>query len=149
MYAFCFIYFVALSSDAVILLQVPNDYFQYKGKKRTHKKALVLEYMETIPRHFSHYSLSSLHEYIDCALNWYKGSTDINEDGSISPCFLKWLDEKMGTTNYDFYQMYHYYDGVNCNRDYVHPGLVGKTLLYLQTHMLPTISFTVLLVSFP
>ncbi len=127
------------------LLQVPNDYFNYKGTKSTDKKGLVLEYMESIPRHFSHYSLSSLHEYIDCAssiFNWYKGPTDINEDGSISPCFLKWLDDKMGTTNYDFYQMYHFYDGVSCNRDYVH-------LLFLPNHMLPTRTFTVLLVSSP
>ena len=72
--------------------------------------------------------MSSLHEYIDCAssvLNWYKGPTDINEDGSVSPCFLQWLDAKMGTSNYDVYQMYHYYDGVNSTRDYIHPALFG------------------------
>ena len=89
-----------LSSDAlsncVFPLQVPHNFFAYKGRKPTHQRALVLEYMETIPRHYSHYSMSSLHEYIDYAssiLNWYRGPTDINEDGSVSPCFLEWLDE--------------------------------------------------------
>lgn len=126
-----------LSSEAlpngVIPLQVPHNFFAYKGRKPTHQRALVLEYMETIPRHYSHYSMSSLHEYIDCAssiLNWYRGPTDINEDGSVSPCFLEWLDEKMGTTNYELYKTYHFYPGVNATRDYVHPALtVADALL--------------------
>jgi hypothetical protein len=85
--------------------------------------------METIPRHYSHYSLSSLHEYIDCAssiLNWYKGPTDVNEDSSTSLYFLEWLDVQKGTSHYvEFYKLYNYYEGVNTGRDYLHPELVG------------------------
>ena len=124
----CGVYFSFITLN---LAQVPDDYGGRIGSKPTRMKALVLEYMETIPRHYSHYAMASKHEYIDCAssvLNWYKGPTDVNEDGSISLCFLEWLDIKMGTSHYiDFYTKFNYYKGINNGRDYMHPALAGDT----------------------
>jgi hypothetical protein len=114
-------------------MQVPDDYGARIGSKPTKKKALVLEYMETIPRHYSHYAMASRHEYIDSALsvlNWYKGTTDVNEDGSISLCFLEWLDIKTSTSHFiDFYTKSNYYKGVNNGPDYMHPALAGDTTI--------------------
>jgi hypothetical protein len=80
------------------------------------KESLVREYVGTIPRHYSHYSMSSTSEYVDCAsstLNWWKGPTETNDDGTVSIPFLEWLDERNGTEDLTFYNEHAHFPGVH------------------------------------
>ena len=74
--------------------------YRSKGQIKTEKESLCREYIASVPRHYSHFSVSSSNEYVDCAssaLNWWRGPLESNADGTSSPCFLEWLDERNTT----------------------------------------------------
>lgn len=84
--------------------QLPPGAFTWGGSTKSNREVIVLEYMASVPRHFSHFSMCSTHEYVDCAssaLNWWRGPTEVNDDGTISPCFL------------EFYKSHGWWPGVN------------------------------------
>ncbi len=96
---------------------------RWGGQKDTEKKKLVRAYIDTVPRHYSHYTTLSTNEYVDCAssaLNWWKGPTEVNDDGTASLCFLEWLDLQHGTQHYNFYCTHSYFPGLH---DSYFPGL--------------------------
>lgn len=94
---------------------LPPEAFTWGGSAKSNREALVLQYVQSVPRHYSHFSTSSTREYVDCAssgLNWWKGPTEVNDDGTVSPCFLEWLDEKNGTEHHQFFRRYGWWPGV-------------------------------------
>ena len=101
---------------------------RWGGQKHTGKELLVRAYIDTVPRHYSHYTTSSTNEYVDCAssaLNWWKGPTELNDDGTASLCFLEWLDLQHGTDHYKFYCTHSYYPGLHDERNNMPASLVG------------------------
>jgi len=95
---------------------LPPNAFAWGGSVKSAKESLVREYVGTIPRHFSHYSMSSTSEYVDCAssaLNWWKGPTETNDDGTVSIPFLEWLVKRNGTEDLPFYNEHAYFPGVH------------------------------------
>jgi hypothetical protein len=101
---------------------------RWGGQKDTGKKQLVRAYIDTVPRHYSHYTTSSTNEYVDCAssaLNWWKGPTEVNDDGTASRCFLEWLDLQHGTQHYNFYCTHSYFPGLHDERNNLPATLVG------------------------
>ena len=43
--------------------------YKNKGQKNTEKESMCREFIATVPRHYSHFSVSSCNEYVDCASN--------------------------------------------------------------------------------
>jgi hypothetical protein len=90
--------------------------YKHKGQKKTEKETMCREFIATVPRHYSHFSVSSCNEYVDCAsnaLNWWRGPLERNADGTTSPCFLQWLDQRHQTNHLQVFTESGWFPGVN------------------------------------
>ena len=99
---------------------LPPTAFSWGGSTQKGKEALVRRYIDTMPRHYSHYTTSSTNEHVDCAssaLNWWMGPLEKNANGTLSPPFLEWLDAELNTDHVTFYKQHGHYPGVNPGRD--------------------------------
>ena len=94
---------------------LPPKSFSWGGSSKTNKENFVLEYLATVPRHFSHFSVGGTFEYVDCAASiaqLWKGPTELNDDGTTTPCFLEWADERNQTTFQQVYSTYGWWPGM-------------------------------------
>ena len=90
--------------------------FKSKGRRKTEKELMCREFIASVPRHYSHFSVSSSNEYVDCAssaLNWWRGPLECNGDGTTSPCFLEWLDQRHQTNHLQVYKESGWFPGVS------------------------------------
>jgi hypothetical protein len=74
---------------------------RWGGQKNTGKEQLVRAYIDTVPRHYSHYNTSSTNEYVDCAssaLNWWKDQQSLTTMERHPFAFLSGLICNMAQT---------------------------------------------------
>ena len=123
-------------------LELPPDAFSWGGSSHSEKERLVLEYVASVPRHFSHFTIGGTFEYVDCAssaLQWWRGPTEPNDDGSMTPCFLQWVDERNGTNHQEFYLQHGWWPGVTvCSRNNKPQILCGTDALSIPV---PAVSY--------
>lgn len=99
--------------------ELPPDAFVWGGRKPSEMMQLTLEYVMSLERHFSHYSMSSTTEYTDAAnsvLQLWKGPCVARSDGSEQLCFLEWLDKKKSTGHHKYFKGKGWFPGVQSSR---------------------------------